>query len=259
MKQLHAVLFSGGVDSTTLLTKLLVESGKDDKVLAVVIDYGQTHRIETKHAQMILQQFVESTRTRSKLEKLTAQLGTQLKSFATNLALPKKNEVIKGFRAPVTTFPYRNAILALLVAAQVELSLAAGYPYKVRDFDEVIVYEAIHKIEDEREPEYPDTKAEFAFALDTLLSHTRSLSIPVRFKAPFLEMSKREIVELAWVLGAPLHLTWTCYDPQSEKPCGKCASCIARSLAFKGFENDPAFSDEMFRKWEENFHKHFHS
>lgn len=252
---LHAILFSGGVDSTTLLTKLLVESGKDDRVLAVIVDYGQSHRVETERASEIIRQF--RTHFQSKLEKLTIQLGVQLHSFASGLSLPKENKRLKGFRAPVTTFPFRNAFLALLVASRVELSLASGYPYNVEDFNEVVIYEAIHSIEDPREPEYPDTKPEFVEAMDNLLQSARSLDIPVRFKAPFVNMTKREIVVLAWALGAPLHLTWTCYDPQEKKPCGKCAACNARAIAFNGFENDPAFSNAMFEKWETNFKKHF--
>ena len=41
----------------------------------------------------------------------------------------------------------------------------------------------------------------------------------------------RGIVQRGIALGAPLHLTWSCYQNE-EKACGGCASCQLRLRAF---------------------------
>jgi 7-cyano-7-deazaguanine synthase len=44
-------------------------------------------------------------------------------------------------------------------------------------------------------------------------------------------MKKSEIVERGIALGAPLHLTWSCYQFE-EEACGACESCRLRLRAF---------------------------
>ena len=50
--------------------------------------------------------------------------------------------------------------------------------------------------------------------------------------APLIHMSKGEVVAKGIELGAPLDLTWSCYQNE-EKACGTCESCFLRR---KGFE-----------------------
>jgi 7-cyano-7-deazaguanine synthase len=45
-------------------------------------------------------------------------------------------------------------------------------------------------------------------------------------------MHKNEIVRRGIELGAPLHLTWSCYQSE-EIACGACDSCLLRLRAFK--------------------------
>ena len=42
---------------------------------------------------------------------------------------------------------------------------------------------------------------------------------------------KHEIVKLGMEIGAPLHLTWSCYRDH-DKPCGNCGPCQLRQTAF---------------------------
>ncbi len=49
--------------------------------------------------------------------------------------------------------------------------------------------------------------------------------------APLIEMSKAEIIRRGIALGAPLHLTWSCYQ-SSDVACGVCDSCLLRLRAF---------------------------
>ncbi len=52
---------------------------------------------------------------------------------------------------------------------------------------------------------------------------------------------KHEIVKLGLEVGAPLHLTWSCYDNGGERHCGRCGPCYMRRWAFRinGGVRDP--------------------
>ena len=50
---------------------------------------------------------------------------------------------------------------------------------------------------------------------------------------PLIAMSKADIVREAVRIGAPLALTWSCYDPTpAGEPCGRCDSCRLRAKGF---------------------------
>ena len=51
-------------------------------------------------------------------------------------------------------------------------------------------------------------------------------------RTPVIHMKKSEIVRKGVELGAPLHLTWSCYQA-SELACGNCDSCALRLRAFR--------------------------
>jgi len=50
--------------------------------------------------------------------------------------------------------------------------------------------------------------------------------------APFLGMTKRDIVSLGVSLGVPFEKTYSCYRG-TEPPCGECATCRQREEALK--------------------------
>jgi hypothetical protein len=45
-------------------------------------------------------------------------------------------------------------------------------------------------------------------------------------------LGKADIVRLGVSLGAPLHLTWSCYG-ENERACGECESCLLRMKGFR--------------------------
>ena len=63
---------------------------------------------------------------------------------------------------------------------------------------------------------------------------------PIRICTPILHSSKADIVRLGKKLGAPLHLTWSCYEG-GEKACGRCDSCQLRLAGFK----EAGYKDEI--------------
>lgn len=48
--------------------------------------------------------------------------------------------------------------------------------------------------------------------------------------APFLHLTKCDIVKIGKKLGVPYEDTWTCYKGRS-KACGKCGACVEREEA----------------------------
>lgn len=79
---------------------------------------------------------------------------------------------------------------------------------------------------------YPDNEPEFINRFNDLLPFAVGDGKKVRIIMPVGNMMKHEIVKLGHELGAPLHLTWSCYRA-GEHHCGTCGPCYMRRTAFK--------------------------
>jgi 7-cyano-7-deazaguanine synthase len=53
----------------------------------------------------------------------------------------------------------------------------------------------------------------------------------IEMVTPVIAMKKSKIIRRGRELGAPLHLTWSCYQGETAA-CGKCDSCLLRLRAF---------------------------
>jgi 7-cyano-7-deazaguanine synthase len=73
---------------------------------------------------------------------------------------------------------------------------------------------------------YPDCRPEFVSAL----SKAMELGCGAWVSAPFLNMTKRDIVQLGRQLQVPMEMTWSCYDG-GDIPCQNCGACIERNEA----------------------------
>ena len=201
------VLFSGGLDSTVLAAQLLAD-GAETRLLS--IDYGQRHAKELHQAEKIAEALGLPHRI-LRLPYLGPLLGG---SSLTDdqVELPEGHYAEESMKA--TVVPNRNMIL---------LALAGGHALSI-GFD-TIAYAAHagdHTI-------YPDCRPEFADAMETALglADWEKLSL----HRPFVHLSKTDLVKKGAELGAPLHLTWSCYAGR-EIHCGKCGTCVERKEAF---------------------------
>jgi 7-cyano-7-deazaguanine synthase len=121
---------------------------------------------------------------------------------------------------PVTYVPARNLIF---------LSYALGYA-EVVGAEEIFI--GVNSLDYSG---YPDCRPEFIelfqqvadYATKSTVTHKSHISVAT----PLLHLSKRDIVLLGTKLEAPLHLTTSCYNGQTEA-CGECDSCLLR---LKGF------------------------
>jgi 7-cyano-7-deazaguanine synthase len=75
-------------------------------------------------------------------------------------------------------------------------------------------------------PIYPDCRAEFFEAADKALK----LACGVGVFAPFVEMTKGEIVATGRAVGVDFGLT--CYEG-GRTPCGQCGACVERAEAIR--------------------------
>lgn len=205
------VILSGGMDSTTLLYKVLSENPKG--VRALSFNYGQKHKAELESARMTC----ESLNVNHKIINIDfmAQL---LSNSALTGDVDMPEGAYDGENMKLTVVPNRNMIL---------LSIAIGYA--VNEEYDVVGYGAHagdHTI-------YPDCRPAFVDAMDHVsrIANFR----PIQIYAPFLNIDKGDIAILGKELNVDYSMTLTCYRGMYP-PCGKCGACQERAYAFKKAE-----------------------
>jgi 7-cyano-7-deazaguanine synthase len=89
---------------------------------------------------------------------------------------------------------------------------------------------------------YPDCRPEYYRAMDALIRAGTRPETNITVETPLISLLKRDIVKRGSELGAPFHLTWSCYR-DTEVACGACDSCALRLRAFQeaGIEDPIAY------------------
>ena len=77
---------------------------------------------------------------------------------------------------------------------------------------------------------FPDARPQFLGAMARALS--LGLDYEVSVEAPFLAMTKAEVIRLGLSLAVPLELTLSCMSPVNAQHCGRCSKCRERQDAF---------------------------
>ena len=227
----HAiVLLSGGLDSTTVATHA-VNRGLD--VRGLCIRYGQLHSREADSAGAVAKALGIP------LEVVDASFYGKLaessltRADAAEVPLNRTGEDI-GEGIPSTYVPLRNTFFVTVAAAALEswmLGLIDGRGVNPAGLDPMIFVGA-NAIDYSG---YPDCRPEFYAAVSEVLRLGSRLGtehgVRIRIEAPIIELSKAQIVRYGTDIGAPLHLTWSCYLG-GERPCGACDSCQLRAQGF---------------------------
>jgi len=118
---------------------------------------------------------------------------------------------------PNSYVPFRNANLLAMAVSWAEVVGAAG------------IY--IGAVEEDSSG-YPDCRQVFFDAFNRVIELGTRPETHISIVTPVINMKKHEIVRTGVELGAPLHLSWSCYQSES-KACGRCDSCMLRKRAFK--------------------------
>ena len=120
-----------------------------------------------------------------------------------------------GTEVPVTYVPFRNAHFLSAAVSWAEV-LGAKKVF-------------IGAVEQDSSG-YPDCRPAYYEAFNQLIRMgTKDGDIEVI--TPLIHLKKNEIVRLGVELGAPLHVSWSCYSDETEA-CGVCESCALRLRAF---------------------------
>ena len=199
------VLSSGGVDSTTCLALAVEEVGAEN-VLALYVYYGQKHDKEIQAAKKVAEYYGVR---RMELDLSVIFAGSNcslLKQSTEDIPLESYAQQIEETHGekPVSTYvPFRNGLF-LSSAASIALSHGCSK----------IMYGALDFVNAMNQAIY--------------LGSGNQLTI----EAPFVSLTKADVVKKGLELGVPYALTWSCYEG-GEKPCGKCGTCIDRQKAFE--------------------------
>lgn len=220
------VLASGGLDST-VTASLASEAGHE--LFWLTIDYGQRHAVEVMRAREVAGAMHASKHTVVSID-LRALGGSALTAA---LAVPKNRPTEERARGvPITYVPARNLIFLALAAAYAEVEGASLIYFGANVLD----YSG-----------YPDCRPEFIRAFESAVkagTKTGAEGEAPRVCAPLLHMTKADIIRTGIRLGAPLHLTHSCYDPVGDLACGRCDSCLIRREGFlkAGVEDPTAYA-----------------
>jgi 7-cyano-7-deazaguanine synthase len=203
------VLLSGGMDSCVCAALAV----RDHEVAAVHVSYGQrTEERERRAFLAICDRLGIQKRLITRNEALRAIGGSALTDL--NIAVPEAHMI--GQEIPITYVPFRNAHF---------LSVAVSWA-EVLDAEQVY----IGAVEQDSSG-YPDCRPSYYAAFNELIRQgTKEGNIWV--VTPLIAMRKSQIVRLGLELNAPLDLTWSCYQSETEA-CGVCDSCQLRLRAFE--------------------------
>lgn len=212
------VLFSGGVDSTTCLG-IAVDKYGAENVIALSVYYGQKHDKEIKAAERIAEYYGVTWKTLD-LAAIFADSDCSLLS-GSEMDIPQESyaeQLAETGGKPVSTYvPFRNG---LFIASAASIALS-------NDCD--VIYYGAHS-DDAAGNAYPDCSESFNKAMnDAVYIGTGE---QLRIIAPFVEMTKADIIKKGLELNVPYELTWSCYEG-GDKPCGVCGTCRDRIRAFE--------------------------
>ena len=205
------VLFSGGLDSTTMLAMV-----KSDgyEITALTIDYNQRHVSEIEFSKKSLSQLQINKQIIFDLD--LSKIGGS--ALTDNIPVP----IDSNDNIPTTYVPARNTIF---------LSLASSFAERLNISDIFIGANIIDY------SGYPDCRPEFIKSFEKTINLGTKLGVEgshFRIHTPLIKMTKAEIIKKGHSLGVDYSLTLSCYNPtDSGLACGKCDSCKFRKDGFK--------------------------
>ena len=205
------VLFSGGLDSTTMLA--MVKSNGYE-ITALTINYNQRHVSEIDFSKKSLSQLQINKQIIFDLD--LSKIGGS--ALTDNIPVP----IDSNDKIPTTYVPARNTIF---------LSLASSFAERLNISDIFIGANIIDY------SGYPDCRPEFIKSFEKTINLGTKLGVEgshFRIHTPLIKMTKAEIIKKGHSLGVDYSLTLSCYNPtDSGLACGKCDSCKFRKDGFK--------------------------
>jgi 7-cyano-7-deazaguanine synthase len=204
-------LVSGGMDSCVAAAIAATEHAE---LAFLHVSYGQrTEAREGRAFQELAEHYKVTKRLVASLDYLARIGGSSL----TDAEIPVAAANLSAREVPTSYVPFRNAHLLAIAASWAEvLGARAIYIGAVA----------------EDSSGYPDCRPEFYAAFQHAIDTGTRPETRVEIKTPVIHLRKSEIIRRGLELGAPLELTWSCYQAE-ERACGRCDSCALRLRAFR--------------------------
>jgi len=207
------VSLSGGLDSCVAAA---VARADGFELALLHADYGQLTEARERQAFAAIADFYQVAPAR-RLVIPFANLKLIGGSALTDPSIPLPEGDLERQGVPVSYVPFRNAhLLATAVSWAEVLGAAAIYVGFV----------------EEDSSGYPDCREVFLEAFELAANLGTRPGTRLSLKAPLVHLKKAEIVRRGLALGAPLGLTWSCYQGALEA-CGRCDSCLLRLRGFQ--------------------------
>jgi 7-cyano-7-deazaguanine synthase len=212
-KRKAVVLVSGGMDSC--VTAAIARTSYELAFLHA--GYGQrTERRERTAYEAIADFFGVRERLVVQLDHLKVIGGSALTDERMNLPEGEPHAPVTGTSIPVTYVPFRNAHFLSVAVSWAEVIGASA-----------VFIGAVA----EDSSGYPDCRPEYYRVFEQLANIGTRPETHIAIVTPVIGMRKSAIVRNGVELGAPLNLTWSCYQYE-DAACGVCDSCRLRLQAF---------------------------
>lgn len=202
---------SGGLDSTTMAYSLRAQGYS---LVAISFDYGQRHRKEVTFAEQVA---ADLDAPWTLIDLHAAGLTTLLTGSALTddtVTIPDGHYADESMK--ITVVPNRNAIMLSIACALAVTREAGAVAFGAHTGDHFI---------------YPDCRPEFVRAFEAMVNVAVEGLASIEILAPFLSMTKTDIVRLGAELRVPFERTWSCYKGGALH-CGMCGTCFERREAF---------------------------
>lgn len=209
-KNIAVVSVSGGLDSC--VTAAIANRKYDIALLHV--NYGQrTEARELKAFNDIADYYGVEKRLVIDFRHL-AEIGN---SSLTDYSMEVSKADLENKEIPSSYVPFRNANILTAAGSWAETLNAKA-----------IFIGAVF----EDSSGYPDCRPDFFKAFEYAMDLGTKPETKIKIETPIIHMTKSEIIKKGIELGAPLHLTWSCYQNEDEA-CGVCDSCALRLRGFQ--------------------------
>ena len=207
---LSIVLVSGGMDSCVTAA---IAHGQHAMAF-LHVNYGQrTEKRELKAFNDIADFYSVSKRLVVNFDHLRQIGGSSL----TDQSIAVQGADLGRSEIPTSYVPFRNAhILSVAVSWGEVLGAKKIFIGAVQ----------------EDSSGYPDCRREYYEAFNRVIRLGTKSETDLEIITPVISMKKSEIVKKGIELGAPFHLTWSCYKAE-EVACGVCDSCALRLRGFR--------------------------
>jgi len=216
------ICLSGGMDSCVCATL----AARDFDVYALHFSYGQRTESKELWAAREVARIVSAKEWMHLKMDLFRKIGGSALTdelIPVPVVIDEEAQEEIGAEIPVTYVPFRNAHF---------LSAAVSWA-------EVVGAKTVFIGAVEQDSSgYPDCRSEYYDAFNALIQQGTQAG-DIRVVTPLIGLRKSEIIALGVELGAPFHVSWSCYSGETVA-CGVCESCTLRLRAFRQAGlNDP--------------------